>query len=175
MSLGIEEHRTFEVITDKKLIINDKVIDYIYRAIKEKEKNIENDYDCGLRYVILTNEWRGKYEEITKESLKKYITKDNIDNERQLAIAVLSSCPEYKGCPFDVTHADPYDYRWEGDYDEDAYNDWEVTKIKVSDFFYNYKSGDSKPYYASHPEKFDWEDAKERTIETKNNYRIYYE
>jgi len=146
MNLGIEKvYKTIKRVR-KKLILNDKVVDYLY------DKLIEGNY------VLMLS--TSRYEEVTKDLLRQLLndaTRNVLVLNKEM-FAVLSDDPEYDGVPFEVTHASPYDHRWEGDYDEEAYDDWKIDTICLQDLFYDDPWDDEGPIYAKHPEMFDFED-----------------
>ena len=149
--LGIEKTYNIKKTVKKELILNDKVINYLFDKIKN---------DNQKRHFVLRVDYDG-YKEITKDIIKQLIDKGNIDKE---VIVELDDYPEYDNMPFAITHASPYNHRWEGDYDEDAYEDWKVDTYSLTDFFYE-DPWQREPYYAEHPEKFDF---KEEVVEYSN-------
>jgi len=159
MALGITEEYEIKKIVKKKLIINDKVINYLFKVLTD---------ESGPHYVIMNG--YGKYTEITKDIIKQLLS-----SERNLSaevIAEIDEYPEYEGVPFVVSHASPYDHRWEGDYDEDAYDDWKVVTHTIEDIFYD-DTWDKEPYYAKHPDEFDWEDEVVEEKDPKLEYTYY--
>ena len=144
---GIEKVYNIVKRVRRKLILNDKVIDYLYDKLSDKNK----------RYVLMTG--YSEYKEITKDVIKELLQKAEQDARywNKDIFAELADYPEYDGVPFEVTHASPYDHRWPGDYDEDAYDDWKVDACSLSDLFYD-DTWNTEPVFAEHPENFDFED-----------------
>lgn len=144
---GIEKVYNIVKRVRRKLILNDKVIDYLYNKLSSKDK----------RYVLMTG--YSEYKEITKDVIKDLLQKAEQDARywNKDIFAELADYPEYDGVPFEVTHASPYDHRWPGDYDEDAYDDWKVDACSLSDLFYD-DTWNTEPIFAEHPENFDFED-----------------
>ncbi len=124
---GIEKVYNIVKRVRRKLILNDKVIDYLYNKLSDKNK----------RYVLMTG--YSEYKEITKDVIKDLLQKAEQDGRywNKDVFAELADYPEYDGVPFEVTHASPYDHRWPGDYDEDAYDDWKVDACSLSDLLYD--------------------------------------
>lgn len=143
--------KTYEIVktVSKKLVLNDKVVDYLFNVLTRNED----------RKFVLRKGYNN-YSEITKDTLRDLL-KGDVEKE---VIVELDEYPEYDDMPFTITHASPYDHRWPGDYDKDAYEDWKVDEYSISDLFYSDKldfgwSGvNDKPYFAEHPEEFDWEE-----------------
>lgn len=151
--LGISKTYSIKKTVNRKLILNDKVANWLYKKIKE-------DYPID-HYVL----WKGgdRYEEITLDLIKNILTKASKDDTILEAevIVKLADYPEYEGVPFEVDHASPYDHRWPGDYDENAYDDWEISKRCLADFFYESTyDWNNNLIYIKHPELFDFEDEK---------------
>lgn len=150
--LGISKTYSIKKTVNKKLILNDKVANWLYKKIKE-------DYPT-IHYVL----WKGydKYMEITLDLIKRILTKASKDDRilEAEAIVELADDPECEGVPFEVEHASPYDHRWPGDYDEDAYDDWKVSTRCLADFFFSNNWGGlhDDPIYVESPELFDFED-----------------
>jgi len=144
---GIEKVYNIVKRVRRKLILNDKVIDYLYNKLSDKNK----------RYVLMTG--YSEYKEITKDVIKDLLQKAEQDGRywNKDVFAELADYPEYDGVPFEVTHASPYDHRWPGDYDEDAYDDWKVDACSLSDLLYD-DTWNTEPVFAEHPENFDFED-----------------
>lgn len=124
---GIEKVYNIVKRVRRKLILNDKVIDYLYNKLSDKNK----------RYVLMTG--YSEYKEITKDVIKDLLQKAEQDGRywNKDVFAELADYPEYDGVPFEVTHASLYDHRWPGDYDEDAYDDWKVDACSLSDLLYD--------------------------------------
>lgn len=153
--------KRYEVIytEEQELILNSKVVDFIV-------KKIAKDKQRGIHLVYMTSS--STYKEIDKDLIAQLI-KDAQSNESVLdkpLFAELDEYPEYEGCPFNVRHASPWDHRYPGDYDEDAYDDWDIITYSINDFFngdgYNYT-----PYYEEHPEQFDFKPVRTKVSEKK--------
>lgn len=144
MNLGIEKVYKVTKKVKSKLILNDKVVDYLFDRINKEG------------YVYMTSS--STYKKVTKDLLKDLLKKAEQDDRywNLECFAIVADYPEYDGVPFEVTHASPYDHRWEGDYDEDAYDDWKVEAISLSDLLYE-DTWEEKPVFAKHPDKFDFE------------------
>ena len=161
---GIKKVYEIRKIVKKKLILNDKVVDYFFKVLN-KDKN--------RKFVIRTG--YDKYIDITKDEIKKLLAGD-LDKE---TIVELDEYPEYDDMPFVISHASPYNHRWENDYDPDAYEDWKVDTWSLSDLFYNDHYGfgwggfADKPYYVEHPDEFDWEDEVEEYTNEKFDHEDY--
>lgn len=143
-NLGIEKEYKIIKKVRRKLILNDKVINFLFNKLKKQN------------YVYMTSS--SSYIKITPDLVKELLKKaEHNDNYWRLeCFAQLANHPEYEGVPFKVTHASPYDHRWPGDYDEDAYDDWEIRAISLEDLFFE-NLWDNKPVYLEHPEMFDFE------------------
>lgn len=154
MSLGITKVYEIEKRVKKVLILNEKVVDYLYKRLTTAEKNSYYLGEPNTKHLVFLTGYNN-YEEITKDKIRELLKdEDNLEKE---IIAELAYNPEYEGTPFEVEHASPYDHRWAGDYDEDAYDDWKVIKYSLADFFYE-DQFEREPYFAKHPEEFDFED-----------------
>ena len=144
-NLGIEKEYKIIKKVRRKLILNDKVINFLFDKVKKEN------------YVYMTSS--SSYKEITKDLLRDLLKKAE-DNDRYWRLecfAIVDEYPEYDGVPFEVEHASPYDHRWPGDYDEDAYDDWKIRAISLEDLFFEGLWND-KPVYLEHPEMFDFTD-----------------
>lgn len=144
---GIET--TYKLIKKviKKLIINDKVIDYLFEKIQKR------------KVVVMKSLY--SYENITRASLKQLVERaEKYPNYWDKKIfAILDDSPEYDDVPFEIRHASPFDHRWPGDYDEDAYDDWKVVRLSLNDLFsLDTSSPYFNPYYAVYPDEFDFEE-----------------
>lgn len=145
MSLGIEKVYNITKKVRRELIFNEKVVDYLYKKLIDDN------------YVLMVS--ASKYQPITKDILKQLLAKAEKDSDilHKEIFAELSDYPEYDGIPFEVTHASPYDHRWPGDYDEDAYDDWKIITTSLSDLFYD-DTWDNTPIYVKKPEMFDFKE-----------------
>lgn len=146
MNLGIEKVYRITKKVRRNLILNDKVIDYLFETAKKRQ------------YVLMLNS--SSYEEITRDIIKELLEKAQYDEDYwdKDCFAIVDEYPEYEGIPFEVEHASPYDHRWPGDYDPDAYEDWKIRAYSLSNLLYE-DNWDHEPVFAKHPEKFDFEDA----------------
>ena len=158
-NLGIEkDYKTIKRVR-QKLILDDKVVDFLFNKLKKHD------------YVFIVNS--NKYQEITKDFLRDFLKKVDKD-DRYLSLecfAIRDDDPEYEGVPFEVKHASPYDHRWPGDYDPDAYDDWEIEAVSFEDLLYD-DTWDEKPIYAKHPEQFNFSEEEittdpEELVDTK--------
>lgn len=147
MKLGITKQYEVEKRVSKALVINDKVIDFLFDRITN------NKY--GAKYVARAG-FTG-YKEITKDWIKKIA--DAGDWEKELIVELASDEEDF---PFSRRHPSPWDHRWEGDYDPDVVNEWKVNTWCLWDFFrvnLGFNSNDEDNlYYMVHPESFDWEE-----------------
>lgn len=146
-SLGIAKTYNIKKIVKRRLILNEKVANYILKRMNS------NDYE---NVVLLT---RTGYRRIDLNLIKELLKKceEDFDLLEKDIFAELDDYPEYEGVPFKVSHASPYDHRWPGDYDEDAYDDWKVDKYSLLDFLYE-DHWQNEPVYLRHPDKFDFTD-----------------
>lgn len=144
-TLGIVEEQTIIKKVKRELVLNDKVVDYLYNTIKSDKCN---------HFVFIKDGYEYSYEEITKEGIKKLMSYKGIMEE---CIGILDENPEYEDVPFVVVHANPYNHRHEGDYDVNAYEDWKIETFKLFDFmFEDLKGFGSEPYYYLHQDEFDF-------------------
>jgi hypothetical protein len=144
-TLGIEKEYKIIKKVRRKLLLNDKFVNYLLKQLNKGN------------YVYMTSSH--SYETVSPELIKELINKAE-DNDRYWNLdcfAQVADYPEYEGVPFEVTHASPYDHRWPGDYDEDAYDDWKVDAISLSDLLYE-DTWQREPVYVKHPEMFDFAD-----------------
>jgi len=144
--LGISKVYKIKKTVNKKLLLNDKLANWLFNRMK-KDKSV---------HYVLRSGYNG-YKEITLDLIKLLLSKaeqdeDILDKE---IFAELSDYPEYDGVPFEVQHASPYNHRWEGDYDEDAYDDWKVITYSITDFLFE-DQWKREPVYVEHPELFDF-------------------
>ena len=144
-SLGISKTYNIKKTVKRKLILNEKVADYIFKRMNS------NDYE---NVVLLT---KTGYKRVNLNLIKELLKKceENTDILSKELFAELDDYPEYEGVPFKVSHASPYDHRWEGDYDEDAYDDYKVIKYSLLDFLFE-SSWQNEPVYVQYPNKFDF-------------------
>lgn len=154
MSLGITKVYEIKKRVKKVLILNEKVVDYLYKRLTTAEKGYHCWGEPDTKHLVFLTGYNN-YEEITKDKIRELL-KDE-DNLEKDIIAELAYTPEYESTPFEVEHSSPYDHRYPGDYDEDAYDDWKVIKYSLVDFLYEDRFK-RKPYFAKHPEEFDFED-----------------
>jgi hypothetical protein len=150
--LGISKVYKIKKTVNKKLLLNDKLANWLFNRITK---------DKSVHYVLKRG--YNKYEEITLDLIKQLLSKakqdeDILDKE---IFAELSDYPEYDDVPFEVEHASPYDHRWPGDYDKDAYDDWKIITYSITDFLYE-DQWNREPVYLEHPELFDF--SEEETI-----------
>ena len=145
--LGITKTYNIKKIVKRRLILNEKVAEYIFKRMNS------NDYE---NVVLLTNTG---YMKVSLELIKELLKRCNrsADLLEKDIFAELDDYPEYEGVPFKVSHASPYDHRWPGDYDEDAYDDWKVIKYSLLDFLFE-DHWQNEPVYLQHPEQFDFTD-----------------
>ena len=159
-TLGIE--KTYKIVKKvrRKLLLNDKFINYLLKRLNKGG------------YVYMTSS--SSYEKITPELLKVLVKKLEKD-DRYLYLecfAKVDDDPEYEGIPFEVTHASPYDHRFPGDYDEDAYDDWEIAAVSLTDLLYE-DNWQEEPVYVVHPEMFDFAE-EEVVVEDEKLERTNY-
>ena len=141
MPLGIEKVYEITKKVRKELVLNDKVTKWLFNAMKK---------DKERHFVIRTG--YSTYEEISIPLIKELF---KTLNEQKFVI--LSDYPEYDDVPFEVTHASPWNHRWDGDYDENAYDDWEVVTYSIRDLLAQKPwQVYADPIYIEHPELFDF-------------------
>lgn len=129
----------------QELIMNEKVANYLFEQLT---KDTRQHYVWRQRY--------GKWVEFTPQLLQQIISTP--DGMRKQDVVILSKDPEYEDCPFEIEHASPWDHRWPGDYDEDAYNDWKVIAYSLEDVLLGEEPWKrNKPYFVTHPMCFDFE------------------
>jgi hypothetical protein len=150
--------KRYEVIytEEQELILNNKVVDFL-------TKTIDKDRKRGIHLVYMTSS--STYKEIDRDlivQLLKAAESDESILDKPL-FAELVDYPEYDNCPFNVSHASPWDHRYPGDYDEDAYDDWDIVTYSLMNIFCeNYV-----PYYEEHPEQFDFKPIRTKVSEKK--------
>lgn len=142
----------FDVIrtVSKKLVLNEKVVDYLYRRI-----NARKPYQLSSqRYVIIDNK-NHKYIELAKDKIKELLK-----NEHNMFVC---NIVEYTGY---LQHNDET-------YEDDYYNGQSVLKYSLENFLYEDESDMyEKPYFATHIEEFDFEDIVEE--ENRKLIRVDY-
>ena len=144
MAYGILKDYQIIKTVKKRLIINDKVIDYLFNELKKRKYVLRNDYNT--------------YEEITRDDIIVFLKFEDEDHFWEYErFVILDKDPEYTDMPFEIEHASPYDHRWPGDYDPDAYDDWKVNTYCFGDLWYTDR-WDHKPYFSTHKDQFDFED-----------------
>ena len=159
MNFGIQQNYEVTVVKRKKLILNDKVINYLMKVIKE----------YGYVYMINSRNYQTVTPDLLKQLLKK--AEKNEMSWYEQCFAEVDESPEYEGVPFKVLHASPYNHRWEGDYDNDAYDDWHIQAVSLVDLLL----GDRlRPYFAEHQREFDFEDVEKAVVYTKKQDRDDY-
>lgn len=162
-SLGISKTYNIKKIVKRKLILNEKVANYILKRMNS------NDYE---NVVLLT---RTGYMKVNLNLIKELLKKCEEDEDllEKDIFAELDDYSEYEGVPFKVSHASPYDHRWPGDYDEDAYDDWKVIKHSLLDFLFE-DHWQNKPVYLNHPEQFDFTDEEVEVEDEELKRTDYY-
>lgn len=163
--LGISKTYVIKKEVRQKLILNDKVANYIFNRIKDDPK-------CHFVIYIDNN----TYEEVTLDKIKQLLVEAESDPtvlEKDI-FAIYDEYPEYIDVPFKVEHANPYNHRWPGDYDEEAYDDWWVTTYPLN--FFLFETGKYYPVFVVHPELFDFEDRGAVVVEDSepDNIKGYY-
>jgi len=161
--IGITKRYKVIYTEEQELILNNKVVDFLANVIDKAKSD-------GIHFVYMTSS--STYKEIDK-ALITQLLKDAESDESILdkpLFAELAEYPEYDNCPFNVSHASPWDHRYPGDYDDDAYDDWDIITHSLMDFFYEngYAPGYGDiPYYEEHPEQFDFKPVKTKVSEKK--------
>ena len=145
-TLGIEKEYKITKKVRRRLLLNDKLVDYLLRQLSKG----------GYVYMTGSN----SYEPVSHELVKKLVDEAKDDYRRWDwdCFAQVADFPEYEGVPFEVTHASPYDHRWPGGYDEDAYDDWKIEAVSLSDLLYEDDAWQRDPVYVTHPEMFDFDE-----------------
>ncbi len=162
MKLGIEKIYKITKKVQQDLILNDKVVDYLLSVINKKQ------------YVYMTGS--STYKQVTKDLLNDLLKKAEQDDHywNIECFAVVADYPEYENVPFEVSHASPYDHRWPGDYDKDAYDDWKIDAVSLSDLLYA-DTWDNEPIYIKKPDMFDFKEEKVLTSKEKlEDIHSYY-
>lgn len=144
--LGISKVYNIKKTVTKKLLLNDKLAKWLFNRITK---------DKFAHYVLRTG--YDTYKEITLDLIKQLLAKAEQDESvlKKGIFAELSDFPEYEDIPFEVEHASPYDHRWEGDYDENAYDDWKVITYSITHFLFE-DEWEKEPVFVKHPELFDF-------------------
>ena len=142
---GIFQTYTITQTERKELVMNEKVANYLFEQLTKYARQ---------HYV-----WRQGYDkwvEFTPQLIQQIISTP--DGMRKQDIVVLCESPEYEDCPFEIEHDSPWDHRWPGDYDENAYNCWKVIAYSLEDVLLRREEWDNgeKPYFAAHPTLFDF-------------------
>ena len=136
---GIQKTYEIKKTVNKKLVYNDKFINWILNECKEE------------RYVIPTG-WN-EYREITKEDIVKILRSGNLNDKLFVSVSL---DPEYdedddEGSIFCI------EYRRDENGNYTNYrNDWKVMKFSLVDIVYRNNVW-REPYYVLHPDEFDWE------------------
>lgn len=143
--IGLKTTRNIIVTHEEDLIFDEKVVDFLYNKITNATEH----------YVLY---YAQTITEITREIVEKLINNGYFCKEW---IAEIDSDPEYDDCPLVITHASPYDHRWPGDYDEDAYDDWEVVTHSLYDFMFD---ENNVPYFMTHKNEFNWKESESKSV-----------
>lgn len=148
MKLGIKETYEVRKYVEKELILNEKVVIFLYNLISKLILKEDR------KFVVRTGYNTSK--PITKEWIAQQLAANRIEDK---VIVETDEDPEYEDTPFVVNHANPYDHRWPGDYDEDAYEDWWVEEYSLLDFLMNtYDGPHGEPFFVKYPGRFDFKE-----------------
>ena len=149
---GLEQRYEVVKTVVKKLILNYKVVDFLYEELTKDKRE---------PYVYFDNATQ-KHFPITKELINNIINNNGINKS---CLRILEEYPEYEDCPYKVEHPSPYNHRWEGDYDESAYDDYKILTYSLEDILYG--EWFNEPLYIKQKNRFDW--TEEVVVEEKAN------
>lgn len=159
MSIGINKVYGVKRYVRRKLVLNDKVVDYLYMRLTSSKQYSANSYGSPVKEFVFISSNKEGYEPITKEKIKALLQHE--ENMREKLIVRLDDEPRDLKNPFAVRYHSPQNHRYEGDYDEDADEYHDVVSYTLEDFLYEDEDRVNpyvEPYFAKHQEQFDFED-----------------
>lgn len=137
-NLQLKKEETIKKITTRKLIINDKVVNYLFNKINKKEGIDLEDERYALKHFL--------FSKITKDMIKTLLEKNDIYNND---IVIMEK------------YYDDYDNEREKikthlvKYNEDDINGFETNiTLSIYDLLHDYNG---KLCFENHPENFDFE------------------
>ena len=161
MNIGINKVYDVKRYVRRKLVLNDKVVDYLYTRLttSKQYQSSNNTYQSPVKELVFISSNKKGYEPITKERIKALLKYE--ENMREKMIVQLDDEPKDFKYPFVVRYHSPWNHRYEGDYDEYADEYCDIVSYTLEDFLYEDEDRVNlyiEPYFAKHQEQFDFAD-----------------
>ena len=123
MNIGINKVYDVKRYVRRKLVLNDKVVDYLYTRLTTSKQNLTPDYQSPVKEFVFISSNKQGYEPITKEKIKALLKYEK--NMREKMIVQLDDEPKDLKYPFVVR----YHSRW-----DDADDYYDIISYTLEDF-----------------------------------------